>query len=338
MLTIRGKKTSSSTTERSKNNTERSKQKSKTLMRGGLKKPHHTAERDNSAQSHKKHLASTTEHKKVLKPAHNQHRAERAHTSTRSSAISRFGNGSNHSIDKKVEPLHVKNAPSYGGSTSHNKHLNSHEKSKFTTHRPPVIDFKQSTPKTAEEHFNRAMASAESHTHALQKSHKSTRKKQKRLAKTFGVSNSTLSASAAVLAVVLLGVFFAWQNNAQISMNIASSRAGFEAKMPRDVPSGFSVNGPIEYDSGIVKVAFSSNVDDRNFSLTEKASRWNSQALVDNHLEANSKQYVQYENRGRTIYVYDQNNATWVNGGVWYQLESQADLSTDQILNIASSL
>jgi hypothetical protein len=121
-------------------------------------------------------------------------------------------------------------------------------------------------------------------------------------------------------------------------MKVAAARAGFSASMPGYSPSGFAFKGPVQYSAGQVVVSFKSNTDDRNFKLTQQTSSWSSDSLLNNYVAAGGKEYQTYQDRGRTIYIYDGSNATWVNGGVWYQIEGNADLSSDQLVRIASSL
>jgi hypothetical protein len=85
-------------------------------------------------------------------------------------------------------------------------------------------------------------------------------------------------------------------------------------------------------------VTFRSNSDERNFELQQQVSNWNSQALVDNFILSENKQYQTFQEKGKTIYVYDNANATWVNGGVWYKIEGNSSLNTEQLLKIASSI
>src|SRR5690606_24866282 len=188
----------------------------------------------------------------------------------------------------------------------------------------------------AEQHFKRALASAHAHEHASAK--KTHKKRSRKLATKLGIGHKALNASAAALAFIMLAGFFAYQNIPNISMRIASSRAGFTAKMPQYQPSGFSLAGPIEYEPGRISVAFRSNSDNRSFQVSEQVSGWNSEALADNYLAANSKAYQTYQDKGRTIFLYDDANATWVSGGVWYNIDGNGVLNNDQLIRIANSL
>jgi hypothetical protein len=156
--------------------------------------------------------------------------------------------------------------------------------------------------------------------------------------KKLGVSRRALSMSSAVLAVALLAGFFAIQNVPNLSMRVAATRAGFDAAMPGYKPAGFSFKGPIKYSPGQVSVSYESNTDARSYEVKQKASNWNSDALLANFVVAEGKQYQTFLDRGRTLYIYDQSNATWVDDGVWYQIEGQSNMTTDQLIRIASSI
>lgn len=144
--------------------------------------------------------------------------------------------------------------------------------------------------------------------------------------------------AAASLAVLVLIGFFVYQNVPSLSMRLAASRAGVDAQLPGYAPAGFSQDKLVSYSPGKVTINFHSNTDSREFKLVQQVSNWNSQALADNFLAAKSKQYQTYQASGKTIYIFDGSNATWVNGGVWYQIEGHSSLSSDQILKIANSI
>ena len=123
-----------------------------------------------------------------------------------------------------------------------------------------------------------------------------------------------------------------------LSVRVAAARAGFDANMPGYKPSGYSFSGPINYSPGQVTITFKSNTDNKAYSVTQRASNWNSDALLSNYVVAENKQYQTYLDRGRTLYIYDGSNATWVDNGVWYQVEGDAEITTDQLVRIAASI
>ncbi len=56
-----------------------------------------------------------------------------------------------------------------------------------------------------------------------------------------------------------------------------------------------------------------------------------------NHVLTNKQPFQTFQDAGKTIYIYEDSKATWVNGGVWYQINGNASLTSDQLLRIANS-
>jgi len=144
--------------------------------------------------------------------------------------------------------------------------------------------------------------------------------------------------ASSIACLVIVG-YLTYLNVPNLAMRVAANRAGFDASMPAFTPNGYAFAGPIAYDSGQVTVDFrNNNESNKSYSLSQRKSAWNSQSLVENVVEKEDNDYITFENRGLTIYVYD-SKATWVNGGVWYTINAESSqLNTDQIVRIASSL
>ncbi len=203
--------------------------------------------------------------------------------------------------------------------------------------RAGLIPVRARQPKTTatEKLINTAVANATTHN---EQPHPHKYKHRGRIITKLGISTKVVGISMAVLAAVLLGGFFAVQNVPNLAMKVAATRSGFDATMPGYNPSGFSFKGPINYSSGKVTISFKSNTDNRSYSLTEQSSNWNSDALLSN-LKTENKQYQTYLDRGRTLYIYDGSNATWVDNGIWYQIEgTSSKMTTDQLIRIAASI
>jgi hypothetical protein len=96
--------------------------------------------------------------------------------------------------------------------------------------------------------------------------------------------------------------------------------------------------GPIQYQPGEVTLNYRSTSDQRGFNVVQKNSSWNSETLLENFVTAANKPYQTFQANGRTIYIYDGNKATWVDGGIWYNIDGQSNLNSDQLLRIAGSL
>ncbi len=144
-----------------------------------------------------------------------------------------------------------------------------------------------------------------------------------------------INALAGSLAILLLVGFFGYQNANKIEMRVASTKAGFSAHLPGYNPAGFSLAGPIESEPGKVAVSFKSRTDDRQYKITQVASNWSSETLENQLGEKNDKQV--WQEQGKTVYTYDNSNASWVDGGVLYKIEGNSQLNSDQLRRIVNS-
>jgi hypothetical protein len=153
-----------------------------------------------------------------------------------------------------------------------------------------------------------------------------------------GFRNKTANLATVGLTGFLLFGFFAYQNVPNVEMRVAAARSGVSAHMPGYHPAGFGVARGIQAEPGKVAVTFRSNTDDRNYTVTQQASNWSSDSLLTNHVLASKKPYQTYQDAGKTVYIQENASATWVNGGVWYKVDGNASLTSDQLLRIANSL
>jgi hypothetical protein len=143
----------------------------------------------------------------------------------------------------------------------------------------------------------------------------------------------SIAASAAVF--VSLAGFIAYQNKASIELQMASAKAGFPASAAGYKPSGFDMSR-VSYDSGAVATWYKS--PDKTFSVIQKKSNWDSQTLLENFVATTSPEYQGYSANGRTVYVYGKGRATWVNGGVWFQIHAGDALSNEQLVKVAANM
>ncbi len=177
--------------------------------------------------------------------------------------------------------------------------------------------------------FERALAAASSHKQPyVPAKHKS--KKAHRL-------RHVTSVLASIAAVSLIIGYVGYQNSATIQLRLASSHAGINATLPAWQPSGFHV-GTFSYSPGSVTVSYKNPGSDQKFTIAQSSSNWNSDTLLNEFVYPSNESYDTITSGGTTIYTYGKNNATWVNGGIWYKLTSDGSLSTSQIVNIATSM
>ena len=120
-------------------------------------------------------------------------------------------------------------------------------------------------------------------------------------------------------------------------MQYAAKKAGVAASLPTFKPEGFSA-GKLTYSPGIVSVNFTNAQSGDTFALTQKSSSWDSQALLDSFVATKTRTYQTIDAAGRTIYTYGNNNATWVDNGVWYRLDTKGSLTTNQLVQLALSM
>lgn len=179
--------------------------------------------------------------------------------------------------------------------------------------------------------FEQAIAYAKSHEQPAPK--ESARQKAKRASRKH---KRSLSILASVLLVVALGGFIFWQNRADVELQLASARSGVAASIPAYKPSGFAIKG-LTYSPGTVTIGFRSP-SNQSYSVVQKTSNWDSQTLLENYVATSGQPYNAYQAAGRTVYVYGNGNATWVNGGIWYQVNDNGTLNKNQIINLATSM
>ncbi|MBC7564787.1 DUF4367 domain-containing protein [Candidatus Saccharibacteria bacterium] len=142
----------------------------------------------------------------------------------------------------------------------------------------------------------------------------------------------------AVFAVLIVGAYLTYVNIPSISVGFAASQAGFAATYPQYKPDGYRLSQPVTYSDGTVTLKFTSNTNTSGYSVVQSRSSWDSSAVLTNVVKkAAGDNYDTTQESGLTIYSYEK-NATWVNGGILYTIESNAPLSREQIRHIATSL
>lgn len=177
--------------------------------------------------------------------------------------------------------------------------------------------------------FERALAMATSHEQQPPKqSMLKSAKRRKR-------ARRLVSLAAGMAVFVLLAGFIAYQNKASLQMQMASAKAGFAASDPVYKPEGFAM-GKVAYEPGTVTTMY--NKSDKSFSIVQKQSNWDSQTLLENFVATSNEDYQGYESNGRTIYLFGNGKATWVDGGVWYQINAGNVLPSDQLVKVAASM
>jgi len=146
----------------------------------------------------------------------------------------------------------------------------------------------------------------------------------------------------AYTAVVIMGLsllgFGVYQNIPNIMAKVASIKAGFAVHLPGYKPSGFSL-ASVGYQPGTVQFDYNSNIDNRKFTLTEHSSNWDSATLVSSIVvPTQGHDYKKITVAGQSVYLYGKNQASWVSNGIWYQVQGNSSLSTNQIIKLATTV
>lgn len=276
----------------------------KTLMRHAVKKPDVTLKPKIKPQS-SAGIAAAPASKLAPKKSAAQVdpvRMQRARSAVRHSDVQRFGSSAANLAARPVPATHHKQVRAAYQAPRAAAHHNRHD-----------------------DIFERAIAHAKSHEQPTPKiaRYRHRRKRARHIA-------------AAVALLLIAGLALAWLQKPQIELHLASFQAGFEASLPSYHLTDYK-RGAIRQEHGRVVAAYHSG--DRYYRITQQASDWNSQTLLDTAVAGASTEDSQVlESKGRLIYLYEGNNATWVDGGVRYDITGNAALKRDDILKIVESM
>lgn len=189
---------------------------------------------------------------------------------------------------------------------------------------------RQTAAEIKNEAIEKAMASAA-------KVETKTKKKSKIPHIHFGWKRTLLALSCTAVAIFAI-VYFVNLNAPNVSLKVAAMQTGIEASYPAYVPRDFNLSD-ITSENGKIVLNFKNTATGDAFSLTEENSAWDSNALLNNYVKYEyGENYTVIKEQGLTIYVSD-NGATWVNRGVFYNLQTgYGTLTKKQIKTIAVSL
>lgn len=178
--------------------------------------------------------------------------------------------------------------------------------------------------------FEKAIAQATAHEQPRLPSPRVNREKR--------LAGRLATIAGGVLILVAIGGFLVYKNTPNISLYMASAKAGFQASVPRHQPVGYTI-GSLTSSAGTVAVNYRSPSNAHAFSIIEKSSDWDSLTLRDSFVIPTVGQDFQtLQTGGQTIFVYGQHNATWVSGNVWYRVQTDGTLDDQQLSELASTL
>lgn len=142
-----------------------------------------------------------------------------------------------------------------------------------------------------------------------------------------------------IMALFITGAYI-WQvNYSALAFKIASSKAGMSATMPGYMPGGYRLIGEIKTNPGSVSYNLVNDSKDKKISISQTKTDWDSQALAENYVAPKAGNYLALQAQGLTVYMLGDSQATWVNKGTWYTIDSpNQSLTQDQAIKIATSL
>lgn len=199
--------------------------------------------------------------------------------------------------------------------------------------------------KQASKAANKAMAIADKQAKKQAKrAQKTLAEDDSALAKTFKKQKRRNAGAKFLLAfatsaacVAALG-YFVHINMPDISVRVAAMQTGIEATYPSYIPRDYQLNSVATDQDNRVIMEFA-GPENAKFKLTEEKSSWDSNALLNNFVKTNwGTNYTVVREQGITIYISTEADASWINGGLLYTLDSDGQLTKKQIKNIVTSL
>lgn len=189
----------------------------------------------------------------------------------------------------------------------------------------PAAKTAAATPKPHADIFEAALAHATSHEQKPIQPRKHTLRRKR-----------FVSLMAGLGAFLLIAGFIAYLNKPAIELRVASMRAGFHAQMPSYKPTGYALEGSVQTNEDMVAMEFRSG--ENSYRITQKASDWNSSTLLDQTAAERGVPTRTIQSKGRTIYIYNDSSATWVNGGVHYEITGNSTMGPGELVSLATSL
>ncbi len=145
--------------------------------------------------------------------------------------------------------------------------------------------------------------------------------------------------AVSIVTLFMLGAYIWKVNYPNLAFKIASAKAGIVANLPGYMPSGFDLGGEIQTNPGSVSYTLQNEQAAKRILVSQTKTDWDSQALAENYVAPKSENYLALQAQGLTVYIFGKNQATWVNHGTWYKIESpDRSLEQEEIIRMATSL
>ncbi len=284
-------------------------EKTRTLMRGGLKRPGSTQHNQFHHNSAKPKISTQLRAKTVAKHDRVDHfgTPSRKTASLSPKAVSGELVNSHDQKSNSISPAASAPLPSMITSVSHQK---------------------------LERMLDEALTKADSHKHALR--YQAARHFwQKR----WFAGPKRWLIGLSLLVIIVSCLLVAWHKFPSLSVKAAGLRADVTAAVPSYKPEGFTLAGPASANSGVVNISYKSTTEPAQYyKISEATSSMNSRMVAQNVVPKGEPVQTS-QVAGNTIYIYgNTNDAAWVNNGVLYKIKNQAELSSDQLIHIVQGL
>lgn len=283
------------------------------------------AEKQHAHSLHSRTKRSNTLNRRYLKSATQKNAETPKHKETKPAQSRSHSSGTHHKITKFQSAPSARKSVDGIGPTVHPMVQSIHAAKKPA----PAVRVHKPSDVIKAEAIDSALKQAPSHNRAQHKAPTHVAGKRR------GSMASLASAGAALL---LLGGYFTYLNMPNLSVRVAAARAGIDASYPSYRPSGYSMAGPVAYDSGKVDMKFAANGSPQSFKLSQERSGWDSDTVLEDYVAPKAgENYAVTSEGGLTIYTWN-GNAAWVSGGILYTVTGDSNLSPDQIRNMAASM
>jgi hypothetical protein len=141
-----------------------------------------------------------------------------------------------------------------------------------------------------------------------------------------------------LMAFILIALY-ASDHIADFKTVSAANKFSISSSLPSYVPLGFSLKSTVDSKySGELSARYADTTNaGQSYSIVEKDSLWSNLDLQSDYVNGIDPSAITKTVDGRTVYLYGNEDATWIFKGVWYVVNSNGELTNSQLLSIAKS-
>ncbi|HEX7260148.1 MAG TPA: hypothetical protein VF272_04435 [Candidatus Saccharimonadia bacterium] len=143
--------------------------------------------------------------------------------------------------------------------------------------------------------------------------------------------------AAAIATIGVMSGLIWLQNAPKLAFHNAAAKAGIDASLPTYIPSSYRQIGPTNTSNGRISINFTNASSETPLSIVQRRTNWDSNSLRENYVSRQTANFLAVQGQGLVIYL-DDDQANWVNHGIWYQIIGTSKLGREQVLKIAYGL